>query len=98
MWFLEIAQAFIRGESFPDPKMRCQFHCMLEESNLLSPKGSMEIVPLVAVLDTIPKKSQHILLMATARCPGNPKIKNLCEKFYLVHECWRKKDPDYYYF
>lgn len=98
MGFTDIVQSFIKGADFPDPKMKCVFACILGEQKLLTDKGVMDIVPLVELLDTLPTKSQDIIMKASAKCPANAKVKDICEKWYLVHECIRKKDPVNYFF
>lgn len=87
-----------KGADFPDPKMKCLFACVLEEKNLLTDKGTINIVPIVAIVNTLHAKSHDILFKVAAKCPPNFRQKNICEKFYQVHVCMRRTDPVHYYF
>lgn len=98
MVFADIVQAFMKGGVFPDPKMNCIFLCIMDEQKLLTEKGAMDMIRMVDLLDTMPTKTQNILMTAAAKCPVNLKQKNACERWYKVHECLRTKDPDYYFF
>ncbi|XP_035772568.1 general odorant-binding protein 83a-like [Anopheles albimanus] len=76
-----------------DQKLKCFMECMFRVSNLTDAKGEVHLGKL---LDTIKPEYEDLALRMGAKCM-KAKGKDLCERAFWYHKCWKTADPVHYY-
>ncbi|XP_049532400.1 general odorant-binding protein 83a-like [Anopheles darlingi] len=76
-----------------DQKLKCYMECMFRVSNLTDSKGEVHLGKL---LETIKPEFEDLALRMGAKCMKT-KGKDLCERAFWYHKCWKMSDPVHYY-
>ncbi|XP_050071482.1 pheromone-binding protein-related protein 6-like [Anopheles maculipalpis] len=76
-----------------DRALKCYMDCMFRITNVTDDRGELHMGKL---LDYVPPEFEDVALRMGVKCT-KPKGKDVCERAFWFHKCWKKSDPVYYY-
>uniref|UniRef100_A0A182JGY5 Uncharacterized protein n=1 Tax=Anopheles atroparvus TaxID=41427 RepID=A0A182JGY5_ANOAO len=76
-----------------DRNLMCYMSCMFRKSNVTDANGELHLGRL---MELVPVEFEDVLLRMGIRCT-KPKGKDLCERAFWFHKCWKTADPVHYY-
>ncbi|XP_058813898.1 general odorant-binding protein 83a-like [Topomyia yanbarensis] len=76
-----------------DEKLKCYMSCVFQKTNVTDAGGELHLGKL---LDMVPKDFEDIALKMGGKCT-KPKGKNVCERAFWFHKCWKMADPVHYF-
>ncbi|XP_058061938.1 general odorant-binding protein 83a-like [Anopheles bellator] len=88
--FIDAEPADNDGE---DPKLKCYMDCLFRTLDLTDTKGEVHLGKL---METIKPEFESVQLRMGSRCT-KPKGKDLCERAFWFHKCWKMADPVHYH-
>uniref|UniRef100_A0A182SNT8 Uncharacterized protein n=1 Tax=Anopheles maculatus TaxID=74869 RepID=A0A182SNT8_9DIPT len=85
---------FSDEDAFEDDRgLKCYMDCMFRLTNVTDDRGELHMGKL---LDHVPHEFEDIALRMGVRCT-RPKGKDVCERAFWFHRCWKQSDPVHYY-
>uniref|UniRef100_A0A182QK21 Uncharacterized protein n=1 Tax=Anopheles farauti TaxID=69004 RepID=A0A182QK21_9DIPT len=85
---------FSDEDAFDDDRaLMCYMECIFRHTNVTDDRGEVHLGKL---LDRVPPEYEDVALRMGVRCT-KAKGKDLCERAFWYHNCWKKSDPVYYY-
>uniref|UniRef100_A0A182Q4B9 Odorant-binding protein 2 n=1 Tax=Anopheles farauti TaxID=69004 RepID=A0A182Q4B9_9DIPT len=87
---------FNRPETIDAPRdLQCYMYCMFRMHNVTRPDGEVDPID---VYHAIPKRFNSIALKVLVNCRNaEQEGKDLCERAYLTHKCWKATEPQHYF-
>ncbi|XP_053658260.1 general odorant-binding protein 83a-like [Anopheles marshallii] len=76
-----------------DRALKCYMDCMFRVTNVTDDRGELHMLKL---LEYVPPEFEDIALRMGVRCT-RPKGKDVCERAFWFHKCWKISNPVYYY-
>uniref|UniRef100_A0A182PIX8 Uncharacterized protein n=1 Tax=Anopheles epiroticus TaxID=199890 RepID=A0A182PIX8_9DIPT len=91
---VEALERFSDADIFEDDQaLKCYMQCMFRLSNVTDDRGELH---LGKMFEFVSVEFEDITLRMGARCT-KPKGKDLCERAFWFHKCWKTSDPTHYY-
>uniref|UniRef100_A0A182LXA5 Uncharacterized protein n=1 Tax=Anopheles culicifacies TaxID=139723 RepID=A0A182LXA5_9DIPT len=85
---------FSDADIFEDDRaLKCYMECMFRLTNVTDDRGELHMLKL---LEHVPPEYEEVALRMGVRCT-RPKGKDLCERAFWYHKCWKLADPVHYY-
>uniref|UniRef100_A0A182NL75 Uncharacterized protein n=1 Tax=Anopheles dirus TaxID=7168 RepID=A0A182NL75_9DIPT len=85
---------FSDEDAFDDDRaLMCYMDCVFRLTNVTDDRGELHMGKL---LDHVPPDYEDIALKMGVRCIKS-KGKDVCERAFWYHKCWKKSDPVHYY-
>lgn len=86
----------MKGADFPKPEDKCFFQC-LGEINGVVEGTKVDFTKFFQALEQCTIEQQNMMLQIGRKCL-HVKHKDICERCYLTHLCWRSADLGHYFF
>uniref|UniRef100_A0A240PK07 Uncharacterized protein n=1 Tax=Anopheles christyi TaxID=43041 RepID=A0A240PK07_9DIPT len=90
----EAIKRFSDADIFDDDRaLKCYMDCMFRLTNVTDDRGELHMGKL---LEHVPHEFEDIALRMGVKCT-RPKGKDVCERAFWFHKCWKTSDPVHYY-